>query len=124
MTLEQLRIFITVAETLNMRRASELLHLTQPAVSAAIGALEARHGTRLLDRVGRRLELNAAGRAFLPEAHGVLARAEGARRVLEEHERMRLTGADAAAFLDAVAAPPKPAERLVKALQKHQSIAG
>lgn len=49
---------------------------------------------------------------------------EGARRVLEEHERMRLIGADAAAFLDAVAAPPKPAERLVKALQKHQSIAG
>lgn len=49
---------------------------------------------------------------------------EGARRVLEEHERMRLAGADAAVFLDAVAAPPKPAERLVKALQKHQSIAG
>jgi uncharacterized protein (DUF1778 family) len=49
---------------------------------------------------------------------------EGARRVLEEHERMRLAGADAAAFLEAVAAPPKPAERLVKALQKHQSLAG
>jgi DNA-binding transcriptional LysR family regulator len=84
MTLEQLRIFITVAETLNMRRASELLHLTQPAVSAAVRALEARHGTRLLDRVGRGLELNAAGRTFLPEARGVLARAEDARRVLDD----------------------------------------
>jgi uncharacterized protein (DUF1778 family) len=49
---------------------------------------------------------------------------EGARRVLEEHERMRLAGTDAAAFLEAVAAPPKPAERLVEALRKHRSIAG
>lgn len=84
MTLEQLRIFIAVADTLNMRQASERLHLTQPAVSAAIAALEARHGTRLLDRIGRGLELNAAGRAFLPEARAVLARAEEARRVLDD----------------------------------------
>jgi uncharacterized protein (DUF1778 family) len=49
---------------------------------------------------------------------------EGARRVLEDHERMELAGADAAAFLKAVAAPPKPAARLVKALQEHKSIAG
>jgi uncharacterized protein (DUF1778 family) len=49
---------------------------------------------------------------------------EGARRVLEEHERMELAGADAAAFLQAVAAPPTPADRLVKALRKHKSIAG
>jgi len=49
---------------------------------------------------------------------------EGARRVLEDYERMQLTGADAAAFLDAVAAPPKPMERLVEALRKHKSVAG
>jgi DNA-binding transcriptional LysR family regulator len=70
MTLEQLRIFVAVAETLNMRAAAERLHLTQPAVSAAIAALEERHATRLFDRVGRGLELNDAGRAFLPEARG------------------------------------------------------
>jgi DNA-binding transcriptional LysR family regulator len=84
MTLEQLRIFIAVADTLNMRAASELLHLTQPAVSAAIAALETRNGIRLFDRVGRGLELNAAGRAFLPEARAVLARAEEARRVFDD----------------------------------------
>ncbi|QKD43568.1 LysR family transcriptional regulator [Alicycliphilus denitrificans] len=84
MTFDQLRIFVVVAETLNMRQAGELLHLTQPAVSAAITALETRHDTRLFERVGRGLELSAAGRSFLPEARAVLARAEDAQRVLAD----------------------------------------
>lgn len=84
MTLEQLRAFLKVAELLNMTRAAEALHLTQPAVSAAIAALEGRHGTRLFDRVGKRLELTEAGRMFLPEAQAVVARSDAAQRVLEE----------------------------------------
>ncbi|MGC4015951.1 MAG: LysR substrate-binding domain-containing protein [Luteolibacter sp.] len=84
MTLEQLRIFTMVAETLNMTRAAERLYLTQPAVSAAIAILEDRHSARLFDRIGRRLELSEAGRCFLPEAKAVLARVDEARRVLEE----------------------------------------
>lgn len=84
MTLEQLRIFLAVAETLNMTRAAEQLHLTQPAVSSAIAVLEERYATRLFDRVGRRLELTEAGRLFLPEARGVLGRALDARRMLED----------------------------------------
>ncbi len=44
---------------------------------------------------------------------------EGARRVLEEHERMVLRGADRDAFLRAVAKPPPPAPRLVAALRRH-----
>ena len=90
MTLEQLRAFLKVAELLNMTRAAEALHLTQPAVSAAIASLEGRHGTHLFDRVGKRLELTEAGRIFLPEAHAVVARSEAAQRVLEElNELMR-----------------------------------
>jgi len=84
MTLEQLRIFVAVAERLHMTRAAEALHLTQSAVSAAVNALETRHGARLFDRVGRGLALNAAGTAFLPEARAVLARAEAAERLLDE----------------------------------------
>lgn len=84
MTLEQLRIFVAVAERLHMTRAAEALHLTQSAVSAAVSALEMRHGARLFDRVGRGLALNAAGTAFLPEARAVLARAEAAERLLDE----------------------------------------
>lgn len=45
---------------------------------------------------------------------------EGARRVLDEHERMVLTGADRDAFLDAVRKPPAPASRLVEALRRHR----
>ncbi|OCC22720.1 LysR family transcriptional regulator [Croceicoccus estronivorus] len=82
MTLDQLRIFVAVAEALSMTRAAERLNLTQPAVSAAVAALEERHDTRLFDRVGRRLELTEAGKLFLPEAREVLARAEAAQRVL------------------------------------------
>ncbi len=83
-TLEQLRIFVAVAERRSMTRAAEALHLTQPAVSAAIAALEERHATRLFDRVGRGIVLSDAGRAFLPEAQGVLARAEAAQRMLDD----------------------------------------
>ena len=84
MTLEQLRIFVAVAERQHMTRAAEALHLTQSAVSAAISALEARHGIQLFDRVGRGLALNANGAAFLPEARDVLARAEAAQILLDD----------------------------------------
>jgi uncharacterized protein (DUF1778 family) len=49
---------------------------------------------------------------------------EGARRVLEEHERMVLHGADAAAFLKAVSNPPPPTARLVAALRRHAARKG
>lgn len=84
MTLEQLRIFVAVAERLHMTRAAEALNLTQSAVSAAVSALEARHGTRLFDRVGRGVALNAAGAAFLPEARAVLTQAEAAEQALDD----------------------------------------
>lgn len=84
MTLDQLHAFIVVAETLNMTRAAERLHLTQPAVSAAIAALEQRHATRLFDRIGRRLELTEAGHLLIPEARDILARADRAGRLLDD----------------------------------------
>lgn len=89
MTLEQLRIFVAVAERLNMTRAAEALHLTQPAVSAAVAALEERHATRLFDRIGRGLALSDAGRVFLPEAKAVLARAAAAQRMLDDLAGLR-----------------------------------
>lgn len=47
---------------------------------------------------------------------------EGARRILEDHERMLLRGEDREAFLDAVAHPPRPARRLVAALRRHGAL--
>jgi DNA-binding transcriptional LysR family regulator len=84
MTLEQLRIFVAVAERQHMTQAAQALNITQSAASAAIAALEARHDTRLFDRVGRGLALTEAGRAFLPEARAVLARATDAARLLDD----------------------------------------
>ncbi len=84
MTLEQIRIFLAVAERLHFTRAAESLHLTQSAVSAAIAALEGRNGTRLFDRVGRHVELTAEGTAFAVEAREVLRAAERAARTLDE----------------------------------------
>jgi uncharacterized protein (DUF1778 family) len=49
---------------------------------------------------------------------------EGARRVLEEHERMLLTGADRDAFLEAVMNPPAPTKRLISALKRHRDLMG
>ena len=49
---------------------------------------------------------------------------EGARRVLDEHERMVLIGADREAFLDAVLHPPEPTARLVAGLKRHRAVLG
>ena len=84
MTLEQLRVFVAVAERLHMTRAAEALGLTQPAASASIAALETDVATRLFDRVGRGLALTEAGRLLLPEARAVLARLGQAAQVLDD----------------------------------------
>jgi uncharacterized protein (DUF1778 family) len=49
---------------------------------------------------------------------------EGARRVLDEHGRMLLTGADRDAFRDAVLDPPEPTDELVSALKRHRDLFG
>jgi DNA-binding transcriptional LysR family regulator len=83
-TLEQLRIFIAVAEREHVTRAARALNLTPSAVSAAVSGLEERHGVALFDRVGRGVVLSQAGRIFLDEARAVLARARSAEDVLTE----------------------------------------
>jgi DNA-binding transcriptional LysR family regulator len=84
MTLEQLRIFIAVAEKQHVTQAASELNLTQSATSAAIAALEARYGIKLFDRIGRGIVLTQTGRDFLVEARAVLARAKAAAQVLDD----------------------------------------
>lgn len=84
MTLEQLRIFIAVAEREHLTRAADALNLTPSAVSSAIRVLEERYATALFHRTGRRIALTEAGLAFLPEAKATLARAESANLFLTE----------------------------------------
>lgn len=49
---------------------------------------------------------------------------EGARRVLDEHERLILAGADREAFLEALTNPPEPSEKLIAALRRHRDLMG
>lgn len=89
MTLDQLRIFVTVAEHQHVTKAAAELHLTQSAVSGAIAALEKRHAVQLFERMGRRIALNETGRIFLLEARSVLSRASAAERALADLSGLR-----------------------------------
>ena len=84
MTLEQLRIFVAVAEREHLTRAAAALHLTPSAVSSAVRALEDRYGVPLFHRVGRGIETTEAGRIFLGEARATLAHAQAAELALSE----------------------------------------
>jgi len=89
MTLDQLRIFIAVAEQEHMTRAADALRLTQSAVSGAIKALEQRHMISLFHRIGRKIELTQEGRTFVEEARDVLRSAANAERTLRELRGLR-----------------------------------
>ena len=84
MTLEQLRIFVAVAEFEHVTQAARELNMTQSATSAAIAALEGRYATKLFDRIGRRIALTETGRLFLTEAKAVLKRAGVAETMLAD----------------------------------------
>lgn len=89
MTLEQLRIFVAVAEREHLTRAAAALHLTPSAVSSAIRLLEERSGISLFHRTGRRIELTEIGRAFLSEARETLTRVESAELFLTETSELK-----------------------------------
>jgi len=73
MELYQLRGFLAVAELAHLTRAAEKLHVSQPALSAQIKALEDELGVLLFDRSSAGMTLTQAGKRLLPEAARVLA---------------------------------------------------
>jgi len=83
-TLRQLEIFIAVAETNQVTRASKKLYLTQSAVSMALGELENQLGGPLFDRHGRSLLLNDRGRYLLPLSKDIVHRIENIEVLLSE----------------------------------------
>jgi len=82
MDLANLTAFIAVAEAGSFSEAGERLHLTQPAVSKRIAALEQQLQVRLFDRLGRQVSLTEGGRALLPRAYRILSVLEDTRRAL------------------------------------------
>jgi DNA-binding transcriptional LysR family regulator len=84
MEIRQLQSFRAVLREGSFTAAAKKLHMTQPAVSLHIKALEAELGARLLDRDGRGVRLTEAGAALLESADAALAHLqEAARRIAE-----------------------------------------
>lgn len=82
MDTQNLTAFLEVAAASSFSAAAERLHLSQPAVSKRIAALEQQLGAALFDRVGRQVLLTDAGRTLLPYAERVLHDIEDGRRAL------------------------------------------
>ena len=83
MTLRHFQIFLCVCDEDGMTRAAEKLHISQPSVSQAIRELEEHYGTRLFERLGKKLFLTAAGEELLQYARhiaGLVDRSESAMR--------------------------------------------
>src|SRR4051794_19575302 len=73
--LRLIEYFAAVAETGNVTRAAERLHLSQPSLSAAVRQLEAQLGVALLDRHGRRVTITGAGELLARRGRPLLAEA-------------------------------------------------
>lgn len=82
MDITSLSAFVEVARAGSFSVAAEQLFLTQPAVSKRVAGLEAELGTKLFDRIGRRITLTEAGRALLPQAIRLLDEAAELKRVV------------------------------------------
>lgn len=87
MELYQIRAFVAVAELGHLTRAAERLHVSQPALSGQIKALESRLDLKLFERAPGGMVLTPAGKQLLPRAIGALSAAEEFR-----HAAARLSG--------------------------------
>jgi DNA-binding transcriptional LysR family regulator len=79
-------VFATVARSLSFSQAARALHLTQPAVSQQVAALERDLGVRLFDRSSRRVALTRAGAALLDRSNDLLRALADARRTVAAAE--------------------------------------
>jgi DNA-binding transcriptional LysR family regulator len=76
MNLRHLHTFATIVDVGGLVKAATRLHLSQPALSRQIQALEAELGVALFDRVGRRVQLTSQGEDLLLRSRRLLAEAD------------------------------------------------
>ncbi|MGU3361120.1 LysR family transcriptional regulator [Methylobacterium sp. M6A4_1b] len=75
---QAMRVFVRVAESGGFAGAARQLHMSPPAVTRAVAALEARIGARLLTRTTRSVRLTEAGGRYLADCRRILAEIEEA----------------------------------------------
>jgi DNA-binding transcriptional LysR family regulator len=83
-TLRQLEVFAEVLKSGSTTQASQMLALSQSAVSAALSDLEGQLGVQLFDRVGKRLVVNEHGRLLYPRVVGLLEQAVEVEQLFKE----------------------------------------
>lgn len=81
-TLRQFEVFLAVARAGSFRAAAEAMHLSQPALSQHVAAMERELGTRLFDRLGRKVALTEAGRVLEDHALRLFATLASAREAV------------------------------------------
>lgn len=89
MELRQLRYFIKSAESENFSLAAQECFVVQSTLSQQIKQLEEEIGTLLFDRIGKRIVLTDAGKAFLPFARQTVEDAEAGRQRLEDMKELK-----------------------------------
>lgn len=77
-----LKAFLTIVDQGSFSEAAEQLHLTQPAISKRLAALENQLGTPLIDRSNRQIRLTDSGSRLLPHARKILDEIHNARIAL------------------------------------------
>jgi DNA-binding transcriptional LysR family regulator len=83
-TLRQFEVFLAVAKAGSFRVAAEAMHLSQPALSQHVAEMERELGTRLFDRLGRKVALTEAGRVLEDHAHRLFASLASAREAVAD----------------------------------------
>src|SRR5712692_6160310 len=88
-TLRQFEVFLAVAKAGSFRAAAEAMHLSQPALSQHVAEMERELGTRLFDRLGRKVALTEAGRVLEDHAHRLFASLASAREAVADLSELK-----------------------------------
>ncbi|WP_097461583.1 LysR family transcriptional regulator [Mangrovitalea sediminis] len=86
MDLQSLSTFVAVVDSGSFSAAAETLHLTQPAISKRLAALEQQLDHQLIDRSHRQVRLTEAGQRLLPHARRILDELHNARQQLDSQD--------------------------------------
>jgi DNA-binding transcriptional LysR family regulator len=87
-TLRQLEVFLAVARVESVSRAAAALAMSQSAVSGALGDMERQFDVQLFDRLGKRVQLSALGRAIRGPAEATLDQARELERALDDRKQV------------------------------------